>query len=60
MHAMTMNELLRLTRAELCDLEMRALSVLPDCPETSTARSNLLFNLRNIRRVLAWLDQAPG
>jgi hypothetical protein len=54
-----MNELLHLTRAELCDLEARAMSALDDSPVASVERARADINLRNIRRVRAWRDLAP-
>ena len=53
MRVLTLPELLRLTRIELCDLAARITNALPDYPEASDAYANARLNLRNIRRVLA-------
>lgn len=59
MHVLTINELLRLTRKELCDLAVRITAALPHYPEGSAERANALTNLRNIRWVLARRAPAP-
>jgi hypothetical protein len=59
MRVLTINELLRLTRQELCDLAARITATLPDFPEGSVERANALVNLRNIRWVLARRAPAP-
>jgi hypothetical protein len=53
MRVLTLTELMRLTRIELCALLTRITNELPDCPEGSPERDNALTNLRNIRFVLA-------
>lgn len=60
MRVMTINELLRLTRRELCDLAARITSNLPRYPEGSVERANALTNLRNIRWALARSQPRPG
>ncbi len=59
MRVLTINELMRLTRIELCDLLARITNALPDFPEGSAERANALLNLRNIRWVLAQRDFSP-
>jgi hypothetical protein len=60
MRAYSLTELMNLTRNELFALHRQiadALALLPDgCPERNIA----LANLRNIRRVLARREFAPG
>ena len=52
MEVLTISELMRLTRIELCDLLRRIKCALPNLPEGSLERRNALINLRNIRWVL--------
>jgi hypothetical protein len=59
MRVLTLTELMRLTRIELCDLLARITNALPDCPEGSAERQNAFINLRNIRSVLARRDFSP-
>jgi hypothetical protein len=59
MEVLTMTELMRLTRAELCGLESRVRITMPAHPEGSPERNNAVRNLRNIRRVLTWYNLAP-
>ena len=59
MRVLTINELMRLTRIELCDLLTRITNELPDFPEGSPERDNALTTLRNIRCVLARRDFSP-
>lgn len=59
MRVLTINELLRLTRIELCDLAQRITNELPTLPEDSPERANALASLRNIRHVLARRDFSP-
>jgi len=56
MRVLTINELLRLTRIELCDLAQLITNELPVFPEGSPERANALTSLRNIRFVLARRD----
>ena len=53
MRVLTLTELMRLTRIELCALLTRITNELPDFPEGSAERDNELTTLRNIRFVLA-------
>jgi hypothetical protein len=59
MRVLTINELLRLTRIELCDLAQRITNELPTFPEGSPERADALTSLRNIRLVLARRDFSP-
>jgi hypothetical protein len=60
MRVLTITELLRLTRIELCDLAARITNAWPDYPEGSEAQQNALTNLRNIRRILRRPALSPG
>ncbi len=60
MMVLTMVELMRLTRIELCDLAATITSRLPDYPETSQAYANARLTLRNIRSILARRDFDTG
>ncbi|MBX3534577.1 MAG: hypothetical protein KF826_09515 [Xanthobacteraceae bacterium] len=59
MRVLTLTELFRLTRIELCDLAARITNAWPEYPEGSEAQHNALTNLRNIRRILARRDLSP-
>jgi hypothetical protein len=59
MRVLTINELLRLTRKELCDLAAHITAALPHYPEGSAEHTNALTNLRNIRWVLTRRDFSP-
>jgi hypothetical protein len=59
MRVLTLTELMRLTRIELCNLLTQIMTALPDFPEGSLERANALLNLGNIRRVLARRDFSP-
>jgi hypothetical protein len=59
MRVLTLTELMRLTRIELCALAAQITNVLADFPEGSTERLNAQINLRNIRSVLARRDFSP-
>ena len=59
MRVLTINELLRLTRKELCDLAARITASLPHYPEGSAEHANALINLCNIRWVLSRRAPAP-
>jgi hypothetical protein len=59
MRVLTINELMRLTRIELCDLVQRITNELPKFPEGSPERANALTSLRNIRYALARRDYSP-
>jgi len=60
MRVLSMTELMRLTRAELCGLESEIRMVLPMHPESSPELYIAERNLRSIRRVLDWHDLAPA
>jgi len=53
MRMLTITELLRLTRRELCELAARITAELPHHPKGSPELVNALTNLRNIRWALA-------
>jgi hypothetical protein len=59
MEVVTINELMRLTRIELCNLVQRITNELPQFAEGSPERANALTSLRNIRYVLARRDFSP-
>ena len=59
MQNLTINQLMRLTRIELCALEAQIRTALPHYPEGSVERQNALTALRNIRFVLARRDFSP-
>jgi hypothetical protein len=59
MRVLTMTELMRLTRNELCGIESEITMALPEHPESSPERNIADRNLRSIRRVLTWYDLAP-
>jgi hypothetical protein len=60
MRLLTIHELMRLTRIELCDLAGRITNALPEYPDHSDGYANARLNLRNIRRVLARRKSAPS
>jgi hypothetical protein len=60
MMVLTIVELMRLTRIELCDLAAKITNRLPDYPETSQAYANARLTLRNIRSILARRDLDAG
>ena len=59
MRELTINELMLLTRIELCDLINRITLELPKFPEGSPERAAAFGSLRNIRLVLARRDLSP-
>jgi hypothetical protein len=59
MQILTINQLMRLTRTELCALAAQIRNALPDYPEGSVDQQNALTTLRNIRFVLARRDFSP-
>src|SRR5258708_885299 len=59
MRVLTLNELMRLTRTELCGLLAQITAVLPTFREGSPQRTAAYINLRNIRAVLARRDFSP-
>ncbi len=60
MRVLTITELLRLTRIELCDLAARITNAWPDFPEGSVEQENAFINLRSIRHVLALRSPSPS
>jgi hypothetical protein len=59
MRVLTISELLRLTRTELCGLAAKNAAALPTFREGSPQRIAAQINLCNIRRVLARRDFSP-
>ena len=59
MRVLTLTELMRLTRTELCSLLARITNDLTTFPEGSAEREAAHINLRNIRWVLARRDFSP-
>ena len=59
MRVLTLTELMRLTRIELCALAAQITSALPTYPEGSPERTAACINLRNVRAVLARRDFSP-
>jgi hypothetical protein len=59
METLTITELMKRTRNELCGLADRIRSALSKHSEGSPERTTALRNLHNIRRVIAWYDLAP-
>jgi hypothetical protein len=53
MRVLTLNELMRLTRMQLCDLLEQMTNVLRTYPEGSVEHQAAVINLRNIARILA-------
>ena len=59
MRVLTINELLRMTRMELCELAARITAALPQYRAGSPELADALINLRNIRWALARRDFSP-
>ena len=59
MRVWTLNELFRLTRAELFGLHREIVNALAVMPDSDPERPIALANLQNIRRVLARPNLAP-
>ena len=59
MRVLTINELMRLTRTELCNLAARIAAELPTYREGSPQRTTACINLGNIRAALARRDFSP-
>ena len=59
MRVLTIYELMRLSKIELCDLLARITNLLLDLPEGSAEREAAHINLRNIRIMLARRDFTP-
>jgi len=60
MRVLTLNELMRLTRMELCDLLVQMTNVLRTYPEGSAPHQAAITNLRNIVRILANREMSLG
>jgi hypothetical protein len=59
MQVLTINELMRLTRIELCALAAKIRSALPNYPAGSVEQQNALITLQNIRFVLSRREPTP-
>jgi hypothetical protein len=59
MRVLTIIELMRLSKIELCDLAARITNTFPDLPEGSPERAAAVTNLGNIRIMLARRDFSP-
>lgn len=59
MRVLTINELMRMTRNELCEHAAKITAALPTFPEGSPQQAAAYINLRNIRWVLARRDFSP-
>ncbi|MFZ0424244.1 MAG: hypothetical protein WAL80_15325 [Xanthobacteraceae bacterium] len=59
MRVLTINELMRLTRTELCGLYSQITNQLIKLPEGSPDRGTALNNIANIRAALARRDFSP-
>ena len=59
MQVLTLNELMRMTRTELCSLVAKITAALPTFREGSAQRMAAFINLRNIHAVLARRDFSP-
>ena len=59
MRLLTITELMRLSKIELCDLAARIINAFPDLPEGSPERAAAVINLRNIQTMLAQRDFSP-
>ena len=59
MRVLTLTELMRLSKFELCDLATQITNALADLPEGSAERANAVTTLRNIRSALARRDFSP-
>ena len=60
MRVLTLIELMRMTRIELCDLAARITNALPRYQQASIEYANARINLRNIRHVLMGRGPAPS
>ena len=59
MRVLTINELMRMTRKELCGLAAHISARLSTYREGSPGRTAALINLRNVRWALARRDLSP-
>jgi hypothetical protein len=60
MRVLTIMELMRLSKIELCDLAARITNAFPDLPEGSPERAAAVTNLSNIRSILARRNPSPS
>ena len=60
MRVLTINELLRMRRKEICDLAAHIAAAPPTYREGSPGRTAALITLRNIRWALARAQPPPG
>ena len=60
MRVLTLNELMRLTRMQLCDLMAQMTNVLRTYPEGSLEDEAAITNMRNIVRILANREMSLG
>jgi hypothetical protein len=60
MRVLTITELMRLSRIELCDLLTRIAAILRNFPVGSVEQNNAITNLRNITRILIQRDLTLG
>jgi hypothetical protein len=60
MRLLTMNELMRMTRIELCNLLERIANVLRNCPVGSFEYHIAIMNLRSVCRILMQRDLSPA
>jgi hypothetical protein len=59
MQVLTLIELMRLSKIELCDLAARITNAFPGYPEGTPERAAAVINLGNIRTILARRDFSP-
>jgi hypothetical protein len=59
MRVLTIGELMRMSKIELCDRLAKIANVLPDFPDGSPERAAAHINLRRIRLVLARREFLP-
>ena len=59
MRILSIIELMRLSKIELCDLAARITNAFPDLPEGSPERTAAVTNLSDIRTMLARRDFSP-
>jgi hypothetical protein len=60
MRVLTITELMRLSRIELCDLLARITTILRNFPVGLVEQNNAITNLRNITRILMQRDLSLG
>ena len=59
MRVLTILELMRLSKIELCDLAARITNALANLPQGSPEHASAVITLRNIRFILARRDCSP-